>query len=269
MTCFHRLVFISLSFLFLFASSVFAVDGQEPNPRVEFAAYEYPPLYHTSVDGFFSGTVGETIKAMCQEGDLDCIAKMYPIARAYDLTVAGSADMTISGKHPRFKECCVASEWDYPWSAGFFSAQAESETPSSESEMEGKSLIIVRGWRSPYRFMPNLDQLIAEKRIIVYYTDSNVGAIEMLNSGRADLLWGSVDFFWYLDKLNLAGKFNYSERLKIPLVLWVNKTETEIINGLNKGFGVLKEKHLLDEQNLLIPEIMEKNFRDAPLKKSQ
>jgi hypothetical protein len=264
-------LFFSISIFFVFAISapLLAADGREPNYRVDFALYEYPPLYHTSVEGNFSGTVGETIKEMCREGGLDCIAEMYPIARAYDLTVSESADMTISGKHPRFEECCVASEWNYPWSAGFFSALPGIEIPTTESEMVGKAVIIVRGWRSPYRFMPNFDQLVAEKKITVYYPDSNIGAIQMLDSGRADLLWGSIDFFWYLEKLNLTGKFNYAERIKIPLVLWMNKKETEIIDGLNKGFGVLKEKQMLDEQNLLVPNIMKQVFQDAPLKKSQ
>jgi ABC-type amino acid transport substrate-binding protein len=270
MNCYYNLVFsISLFFVFAISAPVLAADGQELNHRVDFALYEYPPLYHTSVEGNFSGTVGETIKEMCREGGLDCITEMYPIARAYDLTTLEIADMTISGKHPRFEECCVATEWTYPWSAGFFSALPGIEIPMTESEMVGKSVIIVRGWRSPYRFMPNFDQLVAEKKITVYYPDSNISAIQMLDSGRADLLWGSIDFFWYIEKLNLTGKFDYTERLKIPLVLWVNKTETQIINGLNKGFGVLKEKRVLDEQNLLVPEIMKKVFQDAPLKKSQ
>jgi ABC-type amino acid transport substrate-binding protein len=237
--------------------------------RVDFAAYEYPPLYHTSVEGNFSGTLGETIKEMCQEGGLDCRAQMYPIARAYDLVLSGSADMTISGKHPRFDDCCVATEWSYPWSAGLFSALPESEVPKTESEMLGRSLIVVRGWRSPYRFMPNFDQLVADKKITVYYPDSNFGAIQMLNNGRADLLWGSIDFLWYLEKLNLSGKFEYTELLKIPIVLWVDKTKQDVVEGLNSGFDNLQSKELLDDQNLLLPHLMEEVFQDAPVKETQ
>jgi ABC-type amino acid transport substrate-binding protein len=250
-------------------TSTSSAAGQAVKISVNFAAYEYPPLYHTSLKGEFSGTLGETIKRMCKDGGLKCYVSVYPIARAYQLTISGTADMTISGKHPRFNDCCVATKWGYPWSAGLFSPLAAGNVPKSESEMIGRSLIVVRGWRSPYRFMPNFDQLVAEKKITVYYPDSNYGAIQMLLNGRADLLWGSIDYFWYFKKMNITGKFKYTEHVKIPIVLWVNKKKPQVIEGLNKGFYELKMKNKLDINNLLIPSLMKNVYKDAPLRKTQ
>lgn len=234
-----------------------------------FAVYEYPPLYHTSIDGHFSGTLGETIKQICHKGQLNCQSQMYPIARAYELVISGNADISISGTHPRFDSCCTASDWNYPWSAGLFTLNNNKQIPQSENDFTGQSLVVVRGWRSQYRFIPNFDQLVADKKINVYYANSNYSAIKMLESNRADLLWGSVDFLWYLDKLNLAHKIQYSERLKIPIVLWVNKNRPDVLEGLNRGYANLLASEQLDDQNLLRQDIMADVYQDAEMKKSQ
>lgn len=236
--------------------------------KIDFAVYEYPPLYHTSVEGQFSGTLGETIKQLCSKGGVECRTQMYPIVRAYDMVISGQADISISGMHPRFDECCTATDWSYPWSAGLFSL-TNSDIPKTESEMEGHSLIVVRGWRSQYRFMPNFDQLVADGKLRVNYTNSNYSAIQMLSRGRGDLLWGSIDFLWYLEKLGLTDQVQYHERLQIPIVLWVNKRSPQVLAALNSGFAQLKAEQSLDEQNLLRAELMEKVYQDAPMKKTQ
>lgn len=241
----------------------------EPAPlKAEVAVYEYPPLYHTSVEGHFSGTLGETIKQLCFKGRVVCNTQMYPIVRAYDMVISGQVDVSVSGLHPRFDDCCTATDWSYPWSAGLFSLSG-AVIPQTEAEMVGHSLIVVRGWRSQYRFMPNFDQLVAEGKLRVYYTNSNYSAIQMLNRGRADLLWGAIDFLWYLDKLDLADQVQYHERLKIPIVLWVNKKAPQVLAAFNRAFAQLKAEHGLDEQNLLQTERMKAVYQDAPLKKTQ
>ncbi len=237
---------------------------------IKLALYEYPPLYHTSYQGEFSGTLGETIKQICTSAGLDCQTQMYPIARAYKLTTTGQADATLSAIHPRFDQCCTASDWSYPWSAGFFTLKDNQQTPPhSEQELTGQSMVIVRGWRSQYRFMPNFDQLVAEKKIQVFYANSNYSAIQMLNHGRADLLWGSVDFLWYINKLKLNDKILYSERLQIPIVLWVNKQAASALERFNNAFKEIQLSGQLDEQNLLRDDIMKQRYQDAPLKETQ
>lgn len=236
--------------------------------RVNFSVYEYPPLYHTAESGRFSGTLGETILQICQLQQLDCLPTMMPIARAYEQVIAGESDMTISATHPRFADCCSATDWSYPWSAGFFSRSAEG-VPGSEEEMKGRSMVVVRGWRSHYRFLPNFDQMVADNEIRVFYANSNYSAIQMLKSGRAELLWGSVDYLWYLDELNLSDQFHYAERLQIPIVLWVNKQRPELLEKLNQGFEQLKQTGQLDKQNLLRPDLLHPLYEDAPLKKGQ
>lgn len=240
---------------------------QAETVEVDFSVYEYPPLYHTSTSGRFSGTLGETILKICDKAQLDCRPVLMPIARAYERTISGQSDMTISATHPRFDKCCVASQWNYPWSAGFFSRLPSTKVPESEAQMKGKSMIVVRGWRSHYRFMPNFDQLVESKEITVLYANSNYSAISMLKRGRAELLWGAVDYLWYLDKLNLSDEFSYSERLQIPIVLWVNKQRPQLVETLNDGYEQLKQDGLLDQQNLLRTDILHQYYEDAPLKK--
>lgn len=242
--------------------------AETPRNQAELAVYEYPPLYHTSTEGQFSGTLGETIKQLCLKGGIECNTQMYPIARAYEMVISGQVDISISATHPRFNECCIATDWSYPWSAGLFSL-GDTDIPKNENDMIGRSLIIVRGWRSQYRFIPNFDQLVAEGKLRVHYTNSNYSAIQMLSKGRAELLWGSVDFLWYLDKLGLRDQIQYYERLQIPIVLWVNKSAPQVLSALNQGFEVLKDNQDLDQHNLLRPELMQQLYQDAPMKKTQ
>lgn len=238
-------------------------------PTIRLAAYEYPPLYHTSIGGEFSGTIGETIKKMSEVGGSTLQTTMFPLARSYELVNKGLLDATLSGVHPKFDQCCKASQWSYPWSAGLFAKSSQTKIPTTEEEMIGHSVIIVKGWRSPYRFMPNLDKLIAEKKIKVFYPLSNFSAIKMLENGRADFLWGAVDFLWYLRKMDLIKNFSYHERLKIPIVMWVNKSKPSVLDSLDSGYKILKQQKMLDEQNLLIPDLMKKNYKEATFKKTQ
>lgn len=151
----------------------------------------------------------------------------------------------------------------------FFTLKDQAAPPHSEEEFSGQSLVIVRGWRSQYRFMPNFDQLVSEKKIQVYYANSNYSAIQMLSNGRVDLLWGSVDFLWYLDKLRLNNEIRYSERLQIPIVLWINKHSHVVLNRFNTAFKEIQRSGQLDEHNLLLNDLMVNRYQDAEMKKNQ
>lgn len=262
---------IRLSALSILLASITAQASKEKEKGIlQIGLYEYPPLYHTSDQGEFSGTLGETLKHICITAGLSCQTQMYPIARAYKLTTTGQTDATLSARHPRFDECCIASDWSYPWSAGFFTLKENPQIqPYSEQEFTGQSIVIVRGWRSQYRFLPNFDQLVADKKIQVFYANSNYSAIQMLNYGRADLLWGSVDFLWYINKLKLNDRIQYSERLQIPIVLWMNKQASPSLERFNSAFKKIQLSGQLDEQNLLRGDIMIKRYQDAVLKETQ
>jgi len=236
----------------------------KPRLEVGFAVFEYPPLYHSTADGDFSGILGETFKALCERGNLQCTFNMLPVARAYKSLMTGSNQILISGKHPKFKKCCRASQWTYPWTSGIYSKNPLSEIPASGKELIGKSLIVLRGWIAPYVFQPKLDDLSSSGQLTLYKSISNQSAIRMLQSDRAQLLYGATEFRWYFDKMGLTGNFNFRHIRTMPLVLWVSTDRADILKRLDDAFEEMKAEGILTKSNILKPEILSARYVDAP-----
>jgi len=173
----------------------------------------------------------------------------------------------ISGQHPKFEKCCRATQWSYPWTSGIYSKRPLSEIPVNGEGLIGKSLIILRGWIAPYIFEPNLDLMSSEDELTLFKASSNYSAIKMLQSNRAELLYGATEFRWYFDKMGLTEAINFRRIRTMPLVLWVSKERTDILARLDDAYQMLKVEGILNMNSVLKTDILSARYQDAPFKK--
>lgn len=260
----------------LFATSSWAEETSgspvEAHPdeqlKVNFAVFDYPPLYHSTSDGGFSGILGETFKVLCERAKLSCNFQMLPVSRAYRSLMIGNSDVLISGKHPKFQKCCGASEWSYPWTSGIYSKRPLSDIPNSKEALVGRSLIVLRGWIAPYVFEPQLNELAADGQLALFQATSNHSAIRMLESDRAEFLYGATEFQWYFKKMGLTETLNFKHIRTMPLVLWVSNRRNDILSRLNYAFRALREERLLNDHNVLKEKALSTRYIDAPFSES-
>ncbi|MCW9032944.1 MAG: hypothetical protein OQJ97_01900 [Rhodospirillales bacterium] len=255
--------FLSIS-VFNFSSAVQANDlADAPIIDVSFAVFEYPPLYHTAKNGQFSGVLGETFKALCKTGRLNCTFTMYPVPRAYKNIKEAKNHVLITGNHPRFSECCIHSDWNYTWTSGLFSEKPIDEIPETEDGLIGDYLAVVRGWIAPFLAFPNLRKNDEAGKIYLSESNSNYSAIKMLDSRRATYLYGAEEFYWFFEKMGLKGKFNFRPFKSMPLVLWVPKIHKTIQERLNKAYTILVSQGALTEYNVLKKELLAEVYMEA------
>ena len=230
-------------------------------------SFEFPPLLHSTQSGAFSGTMGESVKLLCEEAKLDCRFRVVPLKRAYRELKENQADALITIDLGQLKECCVASKWASPWSAGWFASPTIERIPEKEADLEEQSLIVVMGMKSPYRFSPNLDKMAAEQKLFVSKAVDISASVQMFIHGRAPLLWGGEDFKWYFRKIDPTAQFSFTSKITIPVVVWARKERTAAMERLNSAFDRLVEKGLLGVNNLLEPSLMGQRYQDAPFGK--
>ncbi len=231
---------------------------------VNIIGFEHPPLFHTSTSGTFSGIIGETINSLCEISRLDCTVNLYPVARAYAKFESGEGQVLLSAILPRFDKCCAASDWVYHYSNGIYSSEPVASIPREEKALSGKSIIVIRGWQSPYTTFPNLDRLAENGDIILHKANGTISSIRMLNGERGDFLWGTESFRWYFDKLGVKKNLNYVRLNPVYIVLLVHKQHHLILQRLNNGFQLMKDRGMLNEKSVLKEEIMKKKYQDAP-----
>ena len=233
------------------------------NRKVRIASFSFPPILHTATSGDFSGTMGETVKALCEKADLDCGFDVVPLKRAYKQLRNGSVDALITIDVRQLTDCCIASEWSSPWTAGFFS-MGGSDIPDTAQDLVGRSLIVVNGMKSPYSFAGDLDQMANDGRVALYRAPHILSSVRMFLHKRAPLLWGGEDFKWYLEKVDPATTYKFAPRFMKPVVVWVRKDRPDILSHLNQAFHELREKGEIGEAGLLNPRLMDERYQDAP-----
>ncbi len=252
--------FLLISILSL-ESKVYAADK-----KIVIGSFSFPPLLHIAEDGTFSGTFGETVKLICEETAYECEFKVVPLKRAYADLRAGRVDALVTLDLGQFNECCVPSAWRAPWSAGLFSTLNKEAIPKSPEAMIGKSLIVVNGMRSPYSFLPNLDELSHAKKLKVFTAHNIRSSVVMFVRGRSPLLWGGEDFKWYLNKIAPDFRYYYESHFKTDVVLWTRTGKEDFIRAFNQAYLHLIETKALDEKSgMLIPFFMERRYKDALL----
>ncbi len=259
--------FLCAFIFFSFFSPAQANDlSQEPIIDVSFAVFEYPPLYHTAKNGQFSGVLGETFKALCKAGRLNCTFTMYPVPRAYKNIQEAKNHALITGNHPRFRDCCLPTEWNYSWTSGIFSEKPLDQIPQTAEGMVNDYIAVVRGWIAPFLVFPKLREMEKAGEIFLSESNSNYSAIKMLESKRATYLYGAEDFFWFFEKMGLTGRFNFNPRKSMPLVLWVPKIHKNIHDRLNRAYIVLQEQGALNDKHVLKKELLDKVYMEAEFK---
>jgi len=226
------------------------------------ASFSFPPLLHLADDNSFSGTMGETVKAICEEAEIACSFKVVPLARAYSELKQGRVDALVTLDLGQFKDCCLVSDWHAGWSAGLFSTSAYNDIPSVEQEMLGRELIVVNGMRSPYSFLPRLDQMAEGEEIKLYKAKDVETAVLMFARDRAGLLWGGEDFRWYLHQVAPTKQYSYRPLFHKEVVLWVRKQKSKILDAFNAGYERLIEDKVIEEGGLLNPPLMKRRYKD-------
>ncbi|WP_135076685.1 transporter substrate-binding domain-containing protein [Terasakiella sp. SH-1] len=256
--------FLSVILLLAFCVMNTNVKAQDPAPdnSLVIASFSFPPLLHLADNGTFSGTMGETVRFICEEAKLDCTFKLVPLKRAYNDLRHGRVDGLITLDLGQFKECCFSSKWFSEWSAGLFSTHEPAKIPSTREEILGGSLIVVNGMRSPYSFLPDMDQLAKEKSIRLYKVKNISTAVKMFAVDRADFLWGGEDFKWYLQRIAPNKQYHYKPLFKKNVVLWTQKVKSLPLMRFNKAYTALKNKQALSQNGLMIPYFMDKRYKE-------
>ncbi len=268
----RSLVGLLIIFAMLGPWDVSKAAGQDTNAAhqdkqvesVKIIGFEHPPLFHTSESGSFSGIIGETLKSLCEISQLDCKVNLYPVARAYSTFESGEGQALLTAILPRFEKCCVASDWVYHYSNGIYSSMPMESIPKEEKKLSGGSLIVITGWQSPYTTFPNLERLNEKGVVTLHKANGTISAIRMLNGDRADFLWGTESFRWYFDKLGVKKDFNYVRLNPVYIVLLVRRQHDLILQRLNRGFQLMKDRGMLNEKSVLKEEIMKEKYQDAP-----
>jgi len=250
--------------LVIFVIIGFATQASANNNVLKIATFPFPPLLHNSVDGSVSGTMAETVKEICSEAGIECEFIVLPLKRAYHYLKNKQIDALVTLKFGQFNDCCVPSKWQSPWTAGLFSHLPIDQIPRQPTDIFGKSLIIVNGMRSPYLFMPDLDKWQQENKLELSSAKDIYTAVRMFSSNRAELLWGSDDFNWYFDKMDIEKNFTFLPLIARQVVVWVQKEKQPLLDKLDAGFKALERRHIFNSKNLLNDELMAKHYKDAP-----
>lgn len=258
------LVVPALVLCLLFANRVLAKNVDD-RPVVLVSSFSFPPLLHATETGEFSGTMGETVKMLCENGDLNCHFDVVSLKRAYHEIRAGNTDALITINVGQLKDCCIPSDWSSPWSAGFFSSQGPALIPKTQEDLVGQTLIVVNGMKSPYLFAKDLDQMNANKRLVLHKAPHILSSVRMFLKNRAPLLWGGEDFKWYLNKIGANVPYDFKPKVELPVVVWVRKDKPELLKRLNQAFKNLDRSRVFGAKNLLAPALMQKRYVDAPL----
>jgi len=243
--------------------------GEDDRPKeIVISSFAFPPLLHLAEDGSFSGTMGETVKAICESAGIACSFRMVPLARAYRELEHGLVDALITIDLGQFKDCCAASEWRAEWSAGLFSTAAYADIPDTGEKILGRDLIVVNGMQSPYAFLPNMDDLAAAKKIKLFKAKDVETAVRMFANNRADLLWGGEDFLWHLRRINPGKPYAYRPLFRKDVILWVHHQKADLLGIFNKAYQHLAETQTIGRNGLLAPDIMRGRYKPVSVEKT-
>ncbi len=230
-------------------------------PRVNIALFEYPPLFHTAESARISGLVAETLKELCRFSQLSCRFHMRPVSRAYQEIETGQVQALVTVRFERFRSCCIASQWQYPWRSGLYSKRSVDQIPDSLDAIRGSQLIVVQGWQSPYSYFDGLSAAERQGELTLYRANSSQSSLLMLQRDRAPYLWGGEEFQWYIERMGIPG-VQFRPLLELPFVLWISRNEAQIISRFNEGFQIMKRKGLLDSDNRLIEPLLKSRYED-------
>lgn len=259
----NGLVALCLSLLVLLGLSTSGEADETLVVRID--SMSFPPILHASESGEFSGTMGETVKLLCETAGMVCEFEVVPLSRAYYNLRNGMSDALVTINVGQLNDCCVASDWASPWTAGFFSSDGKALIPQEPDGLIGKSLIVVHGMKSPYLFAENLDEMAENGQVAMSKATNILSSVRMFLSGRAPLLWGGEDFEWYIGQLDANAVYDFEAKIELPVVVWISNERPDIAEGFNSAFQELASSGQLNDRMLLQPSLMNKRYQEAPM----
>ncbi|EAR59710.1 hypothetical protein [Neptuniibacter caesariensis] len=236
--------------------------------KLVIGSFPFPPLLHTAEDGSFSGTMGETVKSLCSEANIDCSFRVAPLSRVYNELRMGKIDALITLDLNQLNDCCLKSQWRSPWSAGLFALPNVAEIPETAEQMIGESLIVVNGMRTPYRFLPDLDNWSKEGKIKLSSGRDIKTATKMFTRNRASFLWGGEDFKWHISKHDPEMTYGFKPLMQKDVIVWVRKDQPDTLVKLDSALEALQIKQLLSDKSLLKDELMQTVYKEAAYDKA-
>lgn len=253
------------TFICLWVVSFLLAPASYADNKIIIGSFSFPPLLHVTEDQGFSGTLTETVYGICEEAELDCTFKLLPLKRAYNDLRNNKVDALVTLNLGQFHDCCYSSDWFSPWSAGFFSNNPDLIIPSKPEDTFNTPFIIAHGMRSPYSFIPKMDEWIDQKKIQVFKGKDIESSIRMFARNRAELLWGGEDFKWYLQKIAPDFTYSYKPLFQKNVVLWIRKDKSHLLSRFNQAYHHLKTNSDIGENGMLSDDLMLERYKEPDI----
>nr|WP_285903238.1 transporter substrate-binding domain-containing protein [Alkalimarinus sediminis] len=222
---------------------------------LKIAGYDYPPLYYLNDVDEIEGELVDVFRRMCEQQRVGCKFSAISAARTYKQLEDGHIDILITGKIPRFNECCVVSDWSYSWVGGIYSREQVS-TPIDSLLLKGRSLVIPLGFELPYLVFKDLKSLEQANSVRVIEARTARLTLKMFGKGRGDFVWSSSEteplLREYSDNKNTP--YFFYPLKTIPVVAWINRTNPNyesIVNGFNRAYAELVEANVITSNGLV------------------
>ena len=224
--------------------------------KLTIAGYDYPPLYYLNDSEQVEGVFFDVIKKICAHQGFDCQFTASSAARSYKQLEDQSIDILLTGKIPRFNNCCKPADWSYQWTGGIYS-RFELPTPIDSSLLIGKSLVLPLGLELPFFVFKELKAQEASNQTRIIDARTARLTLKMFGKGRGDFMWSSIETKPLLrDYSDDKTTTYYFYPLKtLPVVAWVNASNpnyNRIIDGFNSAYTDLKALHKISRDGLLI-----------------
>ncbi|UZE96734.1 transporter substrate-binding domain-containing protein [Alkalimarinus alittae] len=222
---------------------------------LKIAGYDYPPLYHLNERDQVEGEFVDVFKKMCQQQGISCKFTAISAARTYKQLEDGDIDILLTGKIPRFNECCIVSDWSYQWVGGIYSRE-KIETEIDSSLLKGRSLVIPLGFELPHLVFKDLKELESNHATRVIEARTARLTLKMFGKGRGDFLWSSSETGPLLREYsdNKESPYYFYPLKTIPVVAWINRTNPHyetILNGFNRSYANLKASKVIADDGLM------------------
>lgn len=244
-------LFVSFCFTLLLSLDISAAESV----TLKIAGYDYPPLYYLNDLEQVEGKLVDVIQKMCEQQNINCKFSAISAARTYKQLEDGDIDILITGKIPRFKECCIVSDWSYSWVGGIYSRE-KIPTAIDSSLFKGRSLVIPLGFELPYLVFKDLKRLEEASSARVIEARTARLTLKMFGKGRGDFVWSSSEteplLREYSDQKDTPYYF-YPLKM-IPVVAWINRTNAHherILQGFNRAYAELKDSKVITADGLL------------------
>lgn len=154
---------------------------------VNFNQLHFPPKSVQTSDGKFHGLAFEVIHATLEKMGVPYKTTMTPMKRIVSGLKTGTTQVTVLLKSPSLQPFSWAIEPSFSQLRIVVFYQGGKRGINKKEDLEGKSLIMLRGW-TYLNLQAYYEALAKQGKIKLQYADSHEIAFKMLKKGRADYL---------------------------------------------------------------------------------